>query len=189
MTHQRSSRLLSHASSLQSTHLHTEHYRANSRYPCHAVYRFPTFNLNLILYMTLIFGPIHVDVHSVTVSFIVLPITVINVTISMNQLTLSRWFVLDPLPLVDGPIRPFLFAETVPEAVLPLTIIYCSWIQSNGLYWLFNYFTGSLFLSLEPIVVRMRSLFSLLLAMLTDWLLLGFYWPLESAWFFREPWD
>lgn len=78
--------------------------------------------------------------HSVSIGFVVLPLSFVVVSICMDELALSFCFVILPLSLVNSSIWPFLPSRSVSQVSQPLAFI---------LYAVFE-FLQCLFLSLDP---------------------------------------
>lgn len=56
-------------------------------------------------------------------SLVVLPLPFVDVSVGMNESSLSAGDVLVPVPFVDGAISPDLLSPAMPLAVLPLAFV------------------------------------------------------------------
>ena len=72
-------------------------------------------------------------VGSVSMSLIVLPVAVVDITISMDQSALSISLIVGPVTLVHGAVRPDLDAFTLSNLLTtkPVSFIACSVLENN----------------------------------------------------------
>ena len=82
--------------------------------------------LQVVHPLTFVLGAICVIVGAKSVGFIILPLTVEDISINVVENTLAVSFVVKPLTFVAGSIWPGLHAETMAEPAFPLTIVNCS---------------------------------------------------------------
>ena len=65
-------------------------------------------------------------------TFIVFPVALVDVAVSVDQLALSAGFIGLPLALIPRAVAPLLRAVALPEGVLPLSVVDCSSILFEG---------------------------------------------------------
>jgi hypothetical protein len=73
-----------------------------------------------------------VVVDTIPVSFIVDPLSIINISVDVNELALSMSSVILPLPFILGSIWPLLDSVAVSEPTNPLSVISSSSFESEG---------------------------------------------------------
>ena len=84
---------------------------------------FPFAMLEVVLPVTAVLGAVHVLVDSVSISFIVFPITVEHVTIRMPELPRPLGLPLRPAPFILGAVDPNLFPVPVSSLPQPLALV------------------------------------------------------------------
>lgn len=71
------------------------------------------------------------DVDAEAVGLVVFPVTLIDVTICMPELTLAISFVELPFTFIFGAIWPYLGAWTVPHSFAKISLIDCSVLKNK----------------------------------------------------------
>ena len=64
-----------------------------------------------------------------SISFVIRPESVIDITVNVNEASLAMCSVLPPLSGILGAIGPLLFTEAVSEAAFPFAGIYCTSLE------------------------------------------------------------
>lgn len=125
--------------------------------------------LHVILPITLILcTSLSMNVYSITMSFIVLPLTIIGIPMNMSKYTLSSCLSLKPHTLILGPIRPNLSTLPMFLSSNPLTLIFNSTFEFH-LSFLLRIFTSTIInslISLLYVVIILSSIFSQVLGVL-----------------------
>ena len=109
--------------------------------------------LQVVLPHALVLRTIHVLVDSASISFIVSPVSIIDVTVNMNESTLAMSSVFSPLARVLGTITPSLLSEAIAETTLPLACVDGESLESVGR----SLFTG-LICIVDPLSHRLTCL-------------------------------
>ena len=63
------------------------------------------------------------DIHTVSVSFIIDPVSLVYISIYMNEFSMTVCAVVSPLALVASAVRPNLHTVAISEATDPLTLV------------------------------------------------------------------
>jgi hypothetical protein len=71
-----------------------------------------------------------VDIHTVSVSFIIDPISLVYISIYMNEFSMTVCAVISPLALIAGTVRPNLHTVAVSETSNPLALVSCTCLES-----------------------------------------------------------
>ena len=88
--------------------------------------------LHILLPIAFILGPsFAMHIHSISISLIVFPLTLIVVSICVNELSFSFGFVIGPLTLIDSCVWPFLFSESIANVAYPFPLVLNSIFKAN----------------------------------------------------------
>ena len=79
--------------------------------------------MSVIFPIALVSGTFLVCIDTKAIAFIVLPLTIVHVSIDVGELALSVCTIIFPLALVPSTIGPLLDTEAVPEATNPLSFV------------------------------------------------------------------
>jgi hypothetical protein len=79
--------------------------------------------LQVVLPLALIASTVDMDVDSVAVGFVVDPVSFVDITIYVNELSLPMCSVVLPVSFVARPIWPYLFAKAISKAAYPLPLV------------------------------------------------------------------
>ncbi len=79
--------------------------------------------LEVLLPLTLVPGPIHMDVDALAVCLIIDPISLVNIPIDVGELSKPVGPVVLPVAFVAGAVRPDLFTVAISEATNPLPCV------------------------------------------------------------------
>ena len=90
----------------------------------------PLAMLNVIFPLTLVSCAIHVDIHTVSVSFIIDPVSLVYISIYMNEFSMTMCAVVSPLALVASAVRPNLHTVAVSETSDPLALVSRTCLES-----------------------------------------------------------
>ena len=88
--------------------------------------------LQIVLPHALVLRPVDMFVDTAAICLIVGPVSIVDVTIDMDEPALPVGPVLTPLTGVLGSIVPGLLTEAVAEAALPLPCVHCTGLESVG---------------------------------------------------------
>jgi hypothetical protein len=81
--------------------------------------------LQIILPMTLVLGSVGMNINSIAVRLIFIPVAFENIAVNMEKLASSARFVVFPVAFIPGPIYPLLDAEAIPVSSNPLSFVNC----------------------------------------------------------------
>ncbi len=90
--------------------------------------------LDILEPFTCIAWPILMDINSFPMSFVVFPISFVDITVSMDESASSVGFVIDPVPFIEREIFPDLFSSTVSHTVAELSDVLGSVFESEGAF-------------------------------------------------------
>jgi hypothetical protein len=96
------------------------------------------------------------NVHSVSVGFIVLPLTLEDVSVDVPEFTLATSFIETPISFVTSPIRPDLNSIAVLHVTEPLPFINGPILKDN-LSTLFELLLTIVYIDVSMVVVRYRK--------------------------------
>lgn len=72
------------------------------------------------------------DILTLTISFIINPITLVYIPVSVNQSAFSVGHILTPVSLIDRSIAPILLSPSMSLSVFPLSFIDRTWFEFIG---------------------------------------------------------
>jgi hypothetical protein len=77
-------------------------------------------------------GTVSVIIGAKTVCFVIFPISIVDITISMDETTFSVCFIALPVALIHGSIDPYLNATSLfVTRLIPLTSVLCSIVEHD----------------------------------------------------------
>lgn len=118
--------------------------------------------LQVILPIAFILGPVLMSIHAITISFIIFPFAVKNVSINMPKFTLSMSLVFSPLAFITSTIRPYLNTVPISHFVEPLSFI----SKIGGIIIFHTFINSSIFKNILLFVLALTTLFDTNLAVL-----------------------
>ena len=80
--------------------------------------------LQIILPVPFVPCPVHMDVNTIAVGFIIVPLTLEHIAVNMPELALAASFIESPVPLVPSSIRPDLDAIAMLHISKPLALVH-----------------------------------------------------------------
>src|SRR5688572_13250547 len=79
--------------------------------------------LQVVYPFSFILCSIQVRIDSITMRFIFMPFSIIHVTICMPEFASTIGFVVPPVTLILGPVRPYLHPVPLSVTIFPLTLV------------------------------------------------------------------
>lgn len=103
--------------------------------------------LIMMSYIANVISTVDVVVDALAIGFVVLPITLVDVTVSVYQFTLTEAPIRHPLTGVHGSIGPCLRSLTISLTIHPVSIVHSTRLQPDWLLYGVNFGTSFLCLS------------------------------------------
>ena len=79
--------------------------------------------LKIILPESFILGAVDMLIDSTTISFVICPVAIINISVNMDESTFAVSSVLSPFSSIFSTVGPGLFSKSITESTFPLTSI------------------------------------------------------------------
>ena len=80
--------------------------------------------LQIVFPVALVSGPVHVDIDTIAVGLVIVPLALEDVAVNVPELALAACFVEPPIPLVPGTIRPDLHTIAMLHIAEPLPLVH-----------------------------------------------------------------
>ena len=87
--------------------------------------------LQVIFPVTFVPGPVHVDVDTIAVGLIIVPLALEDIAINVPELALAACLVKPPVPLVPGTIRPDLHTIAMLHIAEPLSLVHSTVLEND----------------------------------------------------------
>jgi hypothetical protein len=87
--------------------------------------------LQVVFPVPLVAGPVHVDIYTIAVGLIIVPLSLEYIAVNVPELALAACFVESPIPLVAGTIRPDLNAIAMLHIAQPLSLIHSAVLEDD----------------------------------------------------------
>ena len=108
--------------------------------------------------------------HSIPIGLVVLPFALVIVSVYVSEFSLTLCFIVVPVALIGGAIRPLLLAESLPHRAHPLSLVLNAILEPYQ--WLRNWLSTTLapvlltvgIVTLKQVVIRLSVLVFLLAA-------------------------
>jgi len=87
--------------------------------------------LQVVFPVPLVAGPVHVDIYTIAVGLIIVPLSLEDIAVNVPELALAACFVEPPIPLVAGTIRPDLDTIAMLHIAQPLSLIHSAVLEDH----------------------------------------------------------